>query len=224
MTDVLAERFAALADQRDDSSWLDVRRRARVRRGRATAAVVAVAAVVCVAGAYAAASTWLFHHGPDSIDATTHVQFHGVDWKIYLSVTPDRAFCAALTRPGQKVKPGGCNLWVQPIPLFVQGGKSFKLVLSTPPFDGLRYVDGRGELWYGVAQANITHIAITDTSGRVRSTATAAPPHAGTSARRFWALPLPSSHAMFISGYDAKGQLVKRTNADGNSVKFYTRP
>lgn len=220
MTNALVERFAALADTTDDGDWLDVQRRSRRSRRRFVVPAVLVAAAVLAAAALAADS-WLFPRTPDSVTAITHVQFHGASWRIYLTVTPDRAFCATLTRGATRRQPGGCNVWVQPIPLVVRSSNTFTIKLTTPPVDGLRHVDGRGELWYGVAQANVARISITDTKGHVTSTETVVAPK---TTRRFWALPLPSSHAMFISGYTASGGLIKRTSADGNGVKLYEFP
>ena len=45
MTDILFERFAALADLTDESDWLDVRRRARRRHLSIVVAAAAAAAV-----------------------------------------------------------------------------------------------------------------------------------------------------------------------------------
>lgn len=220
MSDVFVERFDALADWTDDSDWLEVQRRAKRTRRRLVVPAAFVAAAVCAAAAFAA-NSWLFPRTPDSITAITHVQFHGTNWRVFLTVTPDRAFCATLTRTNARRQPGGCNVWVKPVPLIVGTPNTFRIELETPPFDGLRHIDGRGELWYGVAQANVARITITDLNGRVTSTATVAAPK---TKRRFWALPLPSSHAMFISGYDANGHLIRRTSVDGNGVKLNEFP
>ncbi|HEY3962726.1 MAG TPA: hypothetical protein VGL84_09380 [Gaiellaceae bacterium] len=220
MTDVLAERFAAFVNTTDDGDWLDVQRRARRSRRRFLVSAVLVATAVCATAAFAA-NSWLFPRTPDSVTAITHVQFHNASWRIYLTVTPDRAFCATLTRGDARRTPGGCNIWVKPIPLIVRSTNSFHIQLATPPFDGLRHVDGRGELWYGVAQGNVARISITDANGHVTSTETVSAPK---TTRRFWALPLPSSHAMFLSGYDASGRLIRRTSVDGNGVKLYEFP
>jgi hypothetical protein len=50
MNDELTLRFAALADQHDDSDWLDVRRRAGLRRSRARIVPLAAALVALVVG------------------------------------------------------------------------------------------------------------------------------------------------------------------------------
>jgi hypothetical protein len=48
MTDLLEQHLSRLANPIDDSDWLDVRRRARLRRARPLVALVAAAAVVSV--------------------------------------------------------------------------------------------------------------------------------------------------------------------------------
>jgi hypothetical protein len=53
MTDLLAERFAALATPADDSDWLDVRRRARGRGRRLVLPLAAAVAVLVVGSALA---------------------------------------------------------------------------------------------------------------------------------------------------------------------------
>ena len=88
MTDILAERFAALADVRDDGDWRDVRRRARPRR-RLMLAATLILAGACVAAAIAAVGGWhLFDRGAGVVEATETVDLPDGRWTVTVDLAP----------------------------------------------------------------------------------------------------------------------------------------
>ena len=222
MTDILAERFAALADTTDDGDWLDVRRRARPRR-RWLAAGAAAAAAVAATAALAASGSWVFSHAGSKVTAVTHVSFHGATWTVAVTTGKAQWFCIRLTPGGGAAATKGCGMSLLPLPAVIQRLEVATRTTPGFPFGGLRYGDGAGELWFGTARADVTRIAITDDRGQVHSAQTVGAPASLRTATRFWAIPLPSSHARSIGGYLANGKLVKRTPVSGTMGKLRTR-
>ena len=96
MTDLLAERFAALVEPGQED-WADVLQRARPRRRRLTVAAVAVAAALVTAAAVVAAGGWLFTKHGDTVSGQTSVQFHGAKYTVYAEVSPAAATSASFS-------------------------------------------------------------------------------------------------------------------------------
>lgn len=186
MNDVLAERFAALADLRDDSDWLDVRRRAR-RRVRLAVPLAATLAAAFAAVAVASSGGWLFADRGHAVRATTSVVVHGHTWHIEAS-----RLCTRITSAGQ---PSQSNCGVRTGPPF--GARSFD-------------VDG-GQIWVGMPLGFIRSVSITDTNGRVHTVSTSAPPRGTKTPSRFWVIGLDGTKAASISARDRRGHTFRKT-------------
>jgi hypothetical protein len=199
MTDVLHERFAALADLTDDSDWLDVRRRARRGRQRVALAAVAALAAAVAAGAVAAGDRWFFSSHDHRVTAVTQVSLAGRTWRVSLTTGPGRWLphsCIRLTSPGQQTITGGC------------GPRASRLV--GPPFGARRFAVPGGQIWVGETIAFARRIAITDADGRVHSTQTVAAPHNTKTPFRYWVLAVDGT-ARTITAYDARGRKISKS-------------
>jgi hypothetical protein len=219
MTDVLDERFAALADPTDDGDWLDVRRRARRPHGRLLLAAAAAVAGIAAVAALAATDGWIFSRSGSQVTGVTHVSFHGHTWTVSVSTngrsrfcthadsTCGGPFCAKLTGPRTE---STCGIYLVPLPGKL-GTTPLVLVVRRPlPFGALRLRDGAGELWFGEARADVRRIVISDGRGHAFTARTVAAPASLRTTTRFWVLPLPASYARTIAAYSASGGLVKR--------------
>jgi hypothetical protein len=217
MTDILAERFAAIADTTSTGDWLDVRRRARRPRRHVALAITAAAAAVAAAAALAAGGGWLFtKHGVLTTGAT-QVQFHGKNYTLHaLLLGQGRMFCLELSEGSRMRLPAiasGCGVST----LTIKGLPQRLLRPSAPtglPFGAKNWDQGGGQVWFGDARPDVASIEIVDANGRTVRAQTAAPPTAKT-AFRLWVIALPSSTGRTIAGYDAHGKLVLRRSIYG---------
>jgi hypothetical protein len=198
MTDVLAERLAALADRSDDSDWLDVRRRAhRRRRGYVVAGAAAAAAIVAAAG-LAAGGSWLFSSHDRQVTAVTHVSLHGHTWRVALTTRAGKwlgRVCVQVSRSSAPAPDAGC-VWTT--------SRILGPALGARHFD----VDG-GQIWTGSTVGFAREVAITDTSGHVHTTRTIAAPRGTKTPFRYWALALDTP-ARSISVYGANGRVLTK--------------
>ena len=200
MTDVLTERFAALADLNDDSDWLEVRRRARRRRtGVAVPAAIAAALALLAAAAVAAGNGWLFTSHDRQVTAETHVAFRGQTWRVTLTTRSGSwlsRVCVRVSRPGGSTISTGC-------------GASSPTALR-PPF-GARHVDvAGGQIWAGATAPFIRRIVITDAAGRPHSTRTIGAPRGTKTPFHYWVVALDSSTGRSIVAYDSKGRAIRK--------------
>jgi hypothetical protein len=186
MTDVLAERFAALADHNDDSDWLDVRRRAR-RRTRLAVPLAAAGAAVVAAGAFAASSGWLFSSHDGHVTARTEVALGGRAW--HVSYTTSHAhFCAKVTSGSTtratcgEIGPGS-------------------------PFGALKLTVPGGQIWTGATVGFARRITITDATGEAHGAAAVKAPRGTKTPFRYWVIATASA-ARSITAYDATGRKI----------------
>lgn len=198
MTDVLHERFAALADPIDDSDWLDVRRRARPGRRRHAIVAVAAIAALLAAAAVAAGDRWLFTSQARQVTAVTHVALAGRTWRVSLTTGPGRWLarsCVRLSSPGQQTVTGGC------------GPRASRLV--GPPFGARHFRVPGGQIWVGATVGFTRRISITDVNGHVYTTQAVDAPRGTKTPFRYWALAL-TAKARTITAYDARGRTISR--------------
>jgi hypothetical protein len=223
MTDLLAERFARLADPTDDSDWHDVRRRAGREHRRYAIPIAAAVATIAVAAALAAGGGWLFTNGfGGNVQGTTQVEFHGNTYASQtLMAKGGRFFCILLL-------PHRAASWATDLNDFVARGCGASVLTvkdlpqqlvppstpTGPAFGALRFDQSPGQIWFGDTRPTIHSIVITDTQGHAFRTRTAAPPTMKT-AFRVWIVALPSSTAQTIAGYDEHGTLVQRRSIYG---------
>lgn len=195
MNDVLAERFAALADVHDDSDWLDVRRRAR-RRVRFAIPATLVAAAVVAAGAFAATGGWVFSAHDRQVTARTDVVVAGRTWHVsYTTGTRLRArFCVRATSSGttraacSEMGPGSPRLG--------------------PPLGGMKLSVPGGQIWAGATVGFTRRVAITDAAGAVHSAQAVRAPKGTKTPFRYWVVPLGSSPARSITSYGSNGRKI----------------
>ena len=219
MTDVLDERFAALTDRTDDGDWLDVRRRARQpHHRRLLLATVAALAGIAAVTALAASGGWIFSRSGTQVTGVTHVSFHGHTWTVSVSTGGGSRFCwhgeftcfpfcAKLTGPRTE---STCDHSLMPLP--GKPGKAPLVVRRPLPFSAVRLRDGAGELWFGEARTDVARIVLSAGDGHAFTAQTVPAPARLQTRTRFWALPLPASHARTIAAYSASGVLLKQAN------------
>jgi hypothetical protein len=197
VTDLLAERLAALEDTYDDRDWRDVRRRARPPRRTAVVAAGA-AAIACVAAAtVGAANGWLFTTHDRLVSATTHVSFQGQRWSIAITTGGRLRVCVHAARPGGLTIAAGCGpSSAAPLALLV---------------GATRHIDvGGGQIWVGSALGFTRRITIVDTAGNVHSARPVAPPRGTKTPFRYWLIALDSGRAKSITVTGAHGRVIRR--------------
>ena len=91
MTDVLADRFAAVADLHDDSDWT-----ALSRRRRWPIAATVVAAAVLATAALAGVGGWRFVHAGQDVNAFGTVVLNGHHYKVEVHIPRKRPMVVAL--------------------------------------------------------------------------------------------------------------------------------
>lgn len=184
MTDVLHERFAALADSTDDSDWLDVRRRARGRR-RWVVPYVAASAAVVAAAAVAASGGWIFSTNGPRLTAVTHVSLHGTTWRVELTRLCLRVSGTASAHDcGRRLG---------------------------PPF-GAQHVDvAGGQIWAGETVGFTRRISITDAAGTAHTATAVKAPRGTKTPFRYWVIALDGTTAKSIAAYDARGRAIRKT-------------
>lgn len=209
MSDILADRFLAIADFADDGDWGDVRRRAgaNVRRRRA-AVLVAAAALVVTAVAIAAGNGWVFKRPPLAEPSFARTfSFHGASWSVvgYLdsegrvscySVGRTETLLAARTRcRTHLMTPPGVAHFPPGRPLTLYGS-----------------LHGGGQILLGDARSSVARVSVTDTRGRTVTVSTTLAPTLpdATTRVRLWLIVLPSSRAISIAAYDRHGRRLFR--------------
>jgi len=205
MTDVLAERFAALADAHDDSDWLDVLRRAR--RRRFVLPVALVAAAVVAAGAVAASGHWTFTTHAQHVTATTNVSVGGKAYRVSLTTEGAGVACFTIAPPGRR----SCAVVGSGTLTIKDGNNWMTLAAPGPPFHAVRLRVPGGQIIAGASIAFARRIAIYDAHGRVYSTQTVAAPRGTKTPFRVWAIGLKGTTARVIVAYDARGREIRET-------------
>jgi hypothetical protein len=196
MTDLLAERFAAVADPRDDPDWLDVRRRARPTRARLTIPVAAAVAAVAVAGALAAGGGWIFSSSPRQVVAHTDVVVAGRSWRVSYSTSTrlHAVFCLRVSSGGASHSKCG-----------EMGPGSRRL---GPPLGGMDVAVPGGRIWAGATVGFTRRVAITDAAGHVHTALAVRPPKGTKTPFRYWVIALGRSPARSITSYGASGRTI----------------
>jgi len=207
MTDMLFERFAALADPTDDSDWTDVRRRARRHGLRIALPIAAAVAALVAAAAMAAAGGWIFSSHDQRVTAVTQVTLHGRTWGISLTTSHGRGFCFRVSASPGLRRSTGCGpgfRWVRRV------GPSLG-----PPFGAVPFSVPGGQIWVGATVGFVRRIAITDANGRVHSTPTVAAPRGTRTPFRYWAIALDSTRATAMTAYDTRGRSIHQVVRHG---------
>jgi hypothetical protein len=206
MTDLLAERFALLADTTDDSDWLDVRRRARRARRFALPVAALVAAALVGATALAAGGGWLFKGRGGEVTATRTLFFRGTTYRLTVNKLAGDLVCTHLDDSQGRRLATGCGVpvlgekpayhrpHVPPIPL------SF----ATSNF-GVA-VPG-GEIWFGAARSNVARVTLRNAAGRMLATGTTAAPPSLKTKLRFWSI-ATRVHGLDLTAYNFAGNPV----------------
>ena len=205
MSDVLAERFAAIADRADDGSWRDVRRRARVGVGRRRVAVlvVALAGAVAAAAALAVNGGWVFKRAPSAEPSFARTfPFQGASWSVVGYLDGDgRVSCFSVGRTEALLaRRERCSIHLT------------RPRRSSRPITKTGWSSRGGEIWFGDARPSVARVAVTDTRGRTfTAPAVTAPTLPDPIVRfRLWLIALPSSKAVSIAAYDRHGKLLYR--------------
>lgn len=193
MTDVLFERFSALAEP-GDGDWSEVRRRARRARLRVAVPAAAAAAAIVAAAALAATGGWVFSTRDRHVTAKTQITLAGRTYHVSMSTRGAGRLCFDVSASGAATSVGCRGSGGQP--------------RLGPPFGGLRLDVPGGQIWMGATVGFARRISITDVSGRVHSTQTIAAPHGTKTPFRYWAIALAGTKARSITAYDAKGRRI----------------
>ncbi len=197
MTDVLADRFAALAQTAPTTDWLDVRRRAR-RRRRPIALVAALAAAIAAATALAAGGSWVFSTHDRHVTAETRLTVGGRTWHVTVTArTSYRArFCTRATSAGLSAR-SNCR---------EMGPGSPRL---GPPLGALKLVVPGGQIWAGATVGFTRRIAITDSNGRLHFAQAVKAPRGTKTPFRYWAIALDGTTARAITSYGSNGRHIR---------------
>ena len=211
MTDVLSERFGALADRTDDSNWPDVRRRAR-RRARLVVPAALVAAAVVAAGAVAATGHWIFSAHARSVTASTHVRVGNTTYRASITMKGAGKICFSIAPPN---KPPSWDRYCSDVggnlTLHSENGTMVTLLAPGPAFRAISLRVRGGEVVAGASIDFARRIELTDAKGRVYSTQTIAAPRGTKTPFRFWAIGLEGTTASAIAAYDARGLAIRKT-------------
>ena len=197
MTDALAERLAAYGSTKDDSDWLDVRRRARRRRTRVSIPVAAAVAAAITAIALAAGGGWLFRTHDHQVTARTDVRLGSRTW--HVSYTADAGyrgeFCATASTAGttarracKEMGPGSPHLG--------------------PPLGAMKLIVPGCQIWVGATVGFARRIAITDAAGVSHAAQAVHAPKGAKTPFRYWAIAIPASTARSITAYGADGRSI----------------
>ena len=210
MSDLLADRFLAIADLADDGDWGDVRRRAgaNARHRRVPLLAAALAAVVVTAVAFAASGGWIFKRAPYAEPSFAKTfSFQGASWSLvgYLDGNGGlTCFSVGRTDALLSARPE-CRIHLMTPP-------GFSPFSANEPLRELDWAHGRGEVWFGEARATVARVSITDSRGHTfTAPAVSAPTLPDPTAHyRLWLIALPTSWAVSISAYDRHGKLLYR--------------
>ena len=194
MTDVLVERFAALADSTNDGDWLDVQRRARSKRVRFAVPVALVAAAVVAAAAFAASSGWIFSSQGGNLLGVTHVTVGGRVWRVTLNdqTRGTVSFFIVSASSGRTKSSGGL-------------ADATSLRWFGPSFTAASADIPGGQIWAGTTRSSTQRVSITDYAGRVYTAKTVPAPRSAKTPYRFWALAVAGSPAASLTTYNAAG-------------------
>jgi hypothetical protein len=206
MSDLLADRFLAIADLADDGDWREVRRRARpaVRRWQVTL-LVATAAAVVAAVALAANDGWVFSRAAYAEPSFSRsFTFQGASWSVAGYLTSDGE--VSCFRLGPK-RTGGAAPMTCRVHLETPPG-----LASAPEGTTIGYDHRAGQVWFGDAPSRVARVEITDSRGKKHWSAAVVTPTLPEPTNRFrlWLILLPSSTAISVAGYDRHGKLLYR--------------
>lgn len=211
MTDVLAERFAVLADLGDDSDWLDVQRRAR-RRARFVLPAALVASAVLAVAAVAASSHWIFSTHARQVTAQTRVTVAGKTYRISISTKGAGSMCFSIAPPGKSTGwDSYCGSFGGALNFTDGAGKEVTVVAPGPAFRAIQLKVPGGEVVAGASIGFARRISLTDANGHVYSTQTVAGPRGTKTPLRFWAIGLKGTTARAIAAYDARGRAIEQS-------------
>jgi hypothetical protein len=213
MTDVLAERFAAVADDLDDGDWREIARRGN--RRRLTAGAIAFVALAAVAAALAANDRWhFFDQGNGDVKAVTTIDYAGGRWTVELEVAPSGLGGATeiLRSPAGKVVASAMGG-----PLLTPRGRTHVLVESST------YADRHGTIAFGLAAKEISAIRVVRRGGKTTSVATVAARPQLLGAARVWAVAV-RGRISYLEALDEHGKRRARFDAPGSggSIVGYT--
>jgi hypothetical protein len=184
MTDALAERLAAYGSTKDDSDWLDVRRRVRARRARVVVPVAALIAAAVAAGAFAASGGWLFSTHDRQVTARTDLRLGSRTWHVSFRVRGE--VCA--TASASSVTRTACR----------DKGSFGALKLTVPG----------GQIWVGATVGFARRIAITDAVGASHTAQAVHAPKGTKTPLRYWAIAITASPARSITAYGDEGRSI----------------
>lgn len=197
MNDVVAERFAALADLSNESDWQDVHRRARRMRVRVAVPVAVAAATVVAAGAFAASSGWIFSSNDRQVTARTDVVVAGRTWQVSYSASTrlHAVFCLRASSRGTRTRSECTEM----------GPGSPRL---GPPLGGMKLTVPGGRIWAGATVGFTRRVAITDAAGHVHRAQAVRPPKGTKTPFRYWVIALGTSPARSITSYGSNGRTI----------------
>lgn len=192
----LAERLGALADDNDDSDWLDVRRRARRRARLALPVAVVAAALAATAAVAAATGHWIFNSHDDRLTAQTQVVVGGRTWHAALTtdIAPQLSVCIQISTAGEVTR-STCRA----------GFRGTKQQPIAFPYGALRLKVPGGQIWMGMTLLFVRRVAITDANGHVLSTRTIRAPRGTKTPFRYWAIGVSATPVRSITAYDDQG-------------------
>lgn len=196
MTDMLFERFAALAEDGNDD-WSDVRRRARQRRARVAAPVTLAVAALVTAGAFAATGGWIFSSSDRQVTARTDVVVAGRTWQVSYSASTrlHAVFCLRVSSSGAATRSRCTEM----------GPGSPRL---GPPLGGMKLAVPGGQIWAGATVGFTRRVAITDAAGHVHTAQAVRPPKGTKTPFRYWVIALGASPARSITSYGSNGRKI----------------
>jgi hypothetical protein len=166
MTDVLAERFEAVADLHDDSDWT-----ALARRRRWPLAATAVVAAVVATAAFAGVGGWRFVHDQrGNVNAFGTVGLNGHHYKVEVDIPRDRRGRLTLVLRNSKTK-------------LTLSGIGCRLLLEASSYetrDGTVYFGFAAETVRAVRVGGVTTKTVESGAYRTRVWALGAPGHKRT--------------------------------------------
>jgi hypothetical protein len=195
MTDILFERFAALADLTDDSDWLDVRRRARHRHLQIAVAAAAAVAVAVVTAGLAATGGWVFSTHDHKVTAAATVSLNGKTWNVSVTSMRFGRLCFRVAGPG-----GPAPTCSGPLGTLVRARPLGAVKVNVPG----------GQIWLGATIGFTRRVAITNDRGQMYTTDTIAAPKTTKTPFRYWALAVAGT-AESLTAYDAKGHSIRKS-------------
>lgn len=194
MNDVLADRFAAVADSHDDSDWKALRPR---RRWPVVAAVVAAGVVAAVAVA-AVDGNWHFVRSHRTVDASTTVELNGHRYSVAVYLAPNST---------------------NGVTVALKNAHSFVLMSAAGAITRTRcqavigsnaYWTKDGAILFGISSERVRKVRV----GSVTTDTV----DAGAYLTRVWALATPG-RPKTIDALDAKGHLLRKVPIDAMTTR-----